>query len=61
MTRPGQPDQPAEDSNEPPQVAHAPPQDSRPQPTSGFSLPRNHRAWLEITLSPSRLLPCQQR
>jgi hypothetical protein len=51
MTDPDQPEHPAEVSSEPPQEAHEPPRDTRPQPTSRFFLPRNKQAWLGITLS----------
>jgi hypothetical protein len=51
MTDPDQPEQPAKDGSEPLQEAHKPTPDTRPQPTSRFSMPRNKQAWLGITLS----------
>jgi hypothetical protein len=51
MTDPDQPEQSAEVSSEPTQEAHEPTPDTRPQPTSRLSLPRNKQAWLGITLS----------
>jgi hypothetical protein len=51
MTDPDQPEQPAGGGSEPLQEAHEPTPDTRPQPTSRFSLPRNKSAWLGITLS----------
>ncbi len=51
MTSPGQLGQTSEDSNEPPQEAHESPRDTRRRPADRFSLPRNKRTWLGITLS----------
>jgi hypothetical protein len=51
MTDPGQLDEPAEDSSEPAQEAHALPEDTRQQPAGRLSVPRSKRAWLGIALS----------
>jgi len=51
MTSTGQLGQASEDSNELPKEAHELPQDARRRPVGRFSVPRNKRAWLGITLS----------
>ena len=51
MTSPGQLGQASEDSNELPQEAHEPPQDTRQRPTGRFSVPHHKAAWLRIALS----------
>jgi hypothetical protein len=50
MTSPGRLGQVSEDSNELPQEAHEPPQDTRLRPTGRFSMPRRKAAWLGIGL-----------
>jgi hypothetical protein len=51
MTSPGQLGQASKDSNELPQEAHEPPQDTRQRPTGRFSVPRHKTPWLGIALS----------
>ena len=51
MTDPGQLGQASQDSSEPTQEAHEPPQGIRQQSAGQFSLPRSKRAWLGIALS----------
>ena len=45
------PSQLGQDSNKPPQEAHESPRHTRRRPAGRFSLPRNKKTWLGITLS----------